>query len=190
MSEVPFDVNEYNNIIAMLESRGSGDYGAKNRLGYLGRYQMGAKALADIGYVKKGTTNKGLTNPSNWLVGNYKEFMNNPEMQDKASQLMLQNNYNRALKTGVISPDMSPHEVAGHMAGIHLVGLSGYKKSLQGEDVMDANKKRPLDYFNFVSERMMPIYQAPPVPQPAAQEPAWWENPLQAGRDYLRKLFD
>lgn len=188
-NNLPFDVNEYYNLIAKLESQGSGDYGAKNRLGYLGRYQMGAKALADIGMVKPGTTNKGLTNPNNWLSGSYKEFMNSPELQDNAARMMLEKNYNRALKSGVVSPDMPAHEVAGHLAGIHLVGHTGYKKSLAGEDIKDANKVSPLNYFNFVSERMMPVQRVEDIPAPAPEAP-WWENPLQAGRNYLRKLFD
>lgn len=189
-NSLPFDVNEYYNLIAKLESQGSGDYAAKNRLGYLGRYQMGAKALADIGMVKPGTTNKGLTNPNNWLSGSYKEFMSSPEMQDSAAKMMLEKNYNRALKSGIVSPDMPAHEVAGHLAGIHLVGHTGYKKSLAGEDVKDANKVSPLNYFNFVSERMMPVQRAQDIPAPPAPEAPWWENPLRTGRDYLRKLFD
>lgn len=187
---LPFDVNAYYNYLSQLESRGKGDYEAKNRLGYLGRYQMGAKALADIGWVKPGTTNKGLQDKRNWLVNDYKSFLSSPDVQDSAAKQMLEKNYERALKSGIISPDMAPYEQAGHMAGIHLVGHKGYKKSLAGEDVRDANKMSPTEYYNYISERLMPsVTYEEPKPVQQQQEQPWWANPLEAGKNYLKGLF-
>ena len=187
-SNVPFDARQYFDTLSELESRGKGDYTARNKLGYLGRYQMGAKALADIGWVKPGTTNKGLLDKKNWMIADYKNFMGNPDVQDTAAKMMLEKNYNRALKSGLVSPDMEPHDAAGHMASIHLVGQKGYKKSLAGEDIRDANGVAPLNYFNHVSERMRP-----PVSyveqQPQQPEQPWWSNPLEAGKAYVKGLF-
>ena len=185
-TNVPFDAMQYFDTLSELESRGKGDYAARNKLGYLGRYQMGAKALADIGWVKPGTTNKGLTDKKNWLIADYKNFMGNPEVQDTAAKLMLEKSYNRALKSGVVSSDMDPHDIAGHMGSIHLVGQKGYKKSLAGEDVRDANGVSPLNYFNHISERMRPpvTYKEPIQP-----EQPWWSNPLEAGKAYVKGLF-
>lgn len=186
-TNVPFDAMQYFNTLSELESRGKGDYAARNKLGYLGRYQMGAKALADIGWVKPGTTNKGLTDKKNWLIADYKNFMNSPDVQDTAAKMMLEKSYNRALKSGVVSADMDPHDVAGHMASIHLVGQKGYKKSLAGEEVKDANGVAPLTYFNHVSERMRPpVTYTEPQQQP---EQPWWSNPLEAGKAYVKGLF-
>src|SRR6185503_9176877 len=42
------------------------NYGAVNRLGYCGRWQFGAGALIDAGYVHAGTTNRSLLSPAAW----------------------------------------------------------------------------------------------------------------------------
>lgn len=188
-TNLPFRPSDYLNTISELESRGKGDYAAVNRLGYIGRYQMGAKALADIGWVKPGTTNKGLKNSNNWLIGDYASFIKDPALQDTAAVRMLETNYNRALKTGVVTPEMQPHEVAGHMAGMHLVGLKGYKKSLAGEQVTDANKVVPSYYYDYISNRLAPVKQEQPQQIQQAPEQPWWANPLEAGKAYIKGLF-
>lgn len=188
-TNLPFRASDYLNTISELESRGKGDYAAVNRLGYIGRYQMGAKALADIGWVKPGTTNKGLKNSNNWLIGDYASFIKDPALQDTAAVRMLETNYNRALKTGVVTPEMQPHEVAGHMAGMHLVGLKGYKKSLAGEKVTDANKVVPSYYYDYISNRLAPVKQEQPQQVQQAPEQPWWANPLEAGKAYIKGLF-
>ena len=86
---------------AIMQKESSGKKDAINRLGYLGLYQMGAPALADAGFVKRGTTNQGLNNPKNWIVGDKKEFLSTPELQDKAFQAYTNKNYERALKKGL-----------------------------------------------------------------------------------------
>lgn len=187
-SNVPFDAQQYFDTLSELESRGKGDYAARNKLGYLGRYQMGAKALADIGWVKPGTTNKGLLDSKNWLVANYKNFMGNPEVQDTAAKMILEKSHARAMKSGVISPDMTPAEQAAHMSGIHLVGQKGYKKSLAGEDIRDANKVSPSHYYDYVYQRFAPK-QEEVVPVQQQPEQPWWANPLETGKNYLKGLF-
>ena len=44
-------VDEFYKDLGMRES--GGNYGAENRLGYLGKYQMGEQALVEAGYYKK-----------------------------------------------------------------------------------------------------------------------------------------
>ena len=187
-TNVPFDAKQYFDTLSELESRGKGDYAARNKLGYLGRYQMGAKALADIGWVKPGTTNKGLTDRKNWLIADYKNFMGNPDVQDTAAKMMLEKSYARALKSGLVSPDMEPFDAAGHMASIHLVGQKGYKKSLAGQDIRDANGVAPTEYFNHVSERMRPPMTYTEQ-QPQQPEQPWWSNPLESGKAFVKGLF-
>jgi hypothetical protein len=188
-SNLPFDVKQYFDVLSELESQGKGDYAARNRLGYLGRYQMGAKALADIGWVKPGTTNKGLMDKKNWLIADYKNFMSNPDVQDTAAKMMLEKSHARAMKSGILSPDMPPHEQASHMAGIHLVGQKGYKKSLAGEDVRDANKMSPSHYYDYVYQRFAPKQEEAPAQLVPQQEQPWWANPLEAGKAYIKGLF-
>ena len=74
------------------------------------------------------------------------------------------------------------------MAGMHLVGLKGYKKSLAGEPVMDANKVVPSYYYDYISNRLAPVKQEPQQVQQTPEQP-WWANPLEAGKSYIKGLF-
>jgi hypothetical protein len=70
----PEQVQSLMNAIGKKESSsipgGKQNYDAQNRLGYVGKYQFGAMALATLGYIKVGNnqklTNDILDNPANW----------------------------------------------------------------------------------------------------------------------------
>ena len=69
----------------------SGNYNARNQLGYIGKYQMGEPALVDVGYYKPKPT--GLYN-NDWSgvftgkdgINNVDDFLNNPVVQEKAQR--------------------------------------------------------------------------------------------------------
>lgn len=67
----------FRDALRMRES--SGNYGIKNRFGYLGAYQFGPKALQDLGY---------LDNNGRWTgkdgIRTEADFLNSPEVQEKA----------------------------------------------------------------------------------------------------------
>lgn len=188
-----FDLQAFKDALAEKESQGRGDYKAVNRYGYLGRYQLGAKALADAGLVKRGTSNRGLKNPRNWLQGNRNEFLASPDMQESALEKVLQLNAKRAMKHGLFDVSSPGYEQAGVLAGMHLVGAKGFRRSLDGMDVKDANNVRPVQYYQHMVDRLGPkdtgedyqynMEQQMPVEQP------WYVNPLQAGKDYFTNLF-
>lgn len=168
---------------AIIDKESSGKADAVNRLGYLGLYQMGAPALADAGFVKRGTTNKGLNNPKNWIVGDKKEFLSTPELQDKAFQAYTNKNYERALKKGLFAADAPVEEKLPHLAGAHLVGFNGYMKSLGGADVKDANGIRAQDYYNYMTDYLRKASPRGPMPdmsyeQQMAQNEDIFQNSL------------
>lgn len=139
--------------IAKIESRGSGDYSAISSTqgaagGMLGRYQMSAAALEDLGLIKKGATAKYgpernrdiVDNPANWTDGNSKErFLSDHQMQDDAATRYAKINEGYLRARGVITPDMAPAEVAQIVAAGHNAGARNLAK--HGMSFRDGNKK-------------------------------------------------
>ncbi len=84
-------MEEYSNYNEVLGNRESGNkYDTENSIGYVGRYQMGAAALTDLGYVNKkpkGISQKDwLNSPEAWTgkdgISSKDAFLNSPEAQD------------------------------------------------------------------------------------------------------------
>lgn len=176
MSDFGFDFKTYSDLIGKRES--SDNYKAVNKGGYLGRYQLGAPALIEAGYVKPGTTQAGLKNPKNWVIGNRNEFLYNPEFQDDAFYKYTQKNYQYAQSKGLVKEEDKPEHVAGVLAGSHLVGVNDYKRSLKNPNIADANKVRPSEYYDYVQAGIN-----------KATMPVISQNELKGTVDYLRKLF-
>lgn len=144
------DTNELVRAIAYTESRGR--LNEENSLGFLGRYQFGAPALVDAGYVDRqkweaaGKPDRGpmmkkfLNNESNWtLTGGKKEFLRNEDVQNQAMGKLMRQNYNSMVKTGAISENSSKQEVGAALYGAHLGGAGGSARVLRGgADASDA----------------------------------------------------
>lgn len=176
MNDFGFDFKTYMDLIAKRES--SDNYKAVNRGGYLGRYQLGAPALIEAGYVKPGTTQAGLKNPKNWVIGNRNEFLYNPEFQDDAFYKYTRKNYEYAMNKGLFKPEDDPTHVAGVLAGSHLVGVNDYKRSLKNPNIMDANKVTPASYYDYVKSNLE-----------KATMPIVSRDEVMGATDYLRGLF-
>lgn len=199
MSKLPFDFEQYKNILGKRES--TDNWKAKNRLGYLGRYQLGAPALIDAGLVKPGTTNKELKNPKNWTYGNMNVFLNSPTLQDKALEAYTQKNYRALQSKGMLDDGVHPGHVAGLLGASHLVGATGAEEALvKGKDVKDANNIKPQDYYSMLStgfglkQPSQPRLKAEPAPvQPQefmkgsieAEKPGMFES---LGNELLAKV--
>lgn len=126
-----------------------------NQYGFRGRWQMGGPALADAGYVRKGTRNSGLTDASNWLgkdgLNSLDDFLANKDGgQDKAFAAYTAINYARLKKLGVIRDGMSEEEIAGWLAVAHLLGPKGASDLSRGVDAADGNGTRGSSYFNMM----------------------------------------
>jgi len=125
---------------------------AKNKLGYLGQYQFGAKALEDVGLIKpgasKGKNAKVLSNPENWTIeGGQEAFLNNPGLQKQAMSKLMLLNRSRLKGAGLIKPNTNPQAVNGMLSAAHLGGVGGVKALLRGSDRQDAFGTPVSEYY-------------------------------------------
>ena len=100
-------------------SESSGDYTAVNRLGYMGKYQFGGSALKWVG------------------VTNKRDFMKNPDLQDKAFETLI------ALNKWVLKDHIAEYvgktiagvqiTESGLIAAAHLGGAGNVMKFLESE---------------------------------------------------------
>jgi len=144
----PLDVDMIKNLTAAIGTReSSNNYNAVNDFGYLGKYQFGAAALIDLGYVKAGTTNSTLNNASNWTgkegATSRDAFLANKTAQENAMFGLLQINYKRLIKSEKITSNDSADKVAGLLASAHLVGSGNADKF----DKKDGNGVRAATYY-------------------------------------------
>ena len=135
--------------LAYLETRGAGtkgeDYAAVNRFRYMGRYQHGAAALEDAGYLKPGSFeaygNKAVDRADCWSgkggVNSAKDYLTNPSVQESVQDQLTAQNYKTLLASGVITPASPPEHVAGVLAVAHNQGAGGairWAKTGEGRD--------------------------------------------------------
>ena len=143
---LPIDYKAYAEKIGEKES--GGKYDAVNTLGYLGKYQFGALALQDMGLVKKGTSLKGLDDPSNWNIeGGKQAFLRNAQLQEDTMAKYTKQNFATLNRIGVINDKSSQQEVAGYLAASHLLGPGGAKQLAQGNVGSDAYGTTSASYF-------------------------------------------
>jgi hypothetical protein len=153
----PLDEDDYLKLreaIAAHESKGSGDYHALNRLGYIGRYQFGAPALADQGYVRKGTTNKDLKHPESWTGKNgivsRDAWFANPKEQDAAMRENTSRNFKYLRHKGTLRNDSDKNHVAGALMAAHLKGAGGANQYIKsGIVTADANGTTIASYYKY-----------------------------------------
>jgi hypothetical protein len=136
---------------ALGKKESSNNYKAFNRLGYIGKYQMGAAMLTDLGYVKRGTKNSDLTNPSVWTgkggVTSRESWLNSGPEQEKAMDAELKMNESRLKKMGVIDSSTTSQEKAGYLATSHLLGTGGARDMKRGAVKADANGVTGQTYY-------------------------------------------
>lgn len=136
---------------ALGKKESTNNYKAVNQLGYIGKYQMGAPMLTDLGYVKKGTTNKQLNDPSVWTgkdgITSKEAFLNSEAVQEKAMDAELEMNTKRLTKMGVIDSSTTDQERAGFLATSHLLGTGGARDMKRGVVKQDANGVTGNEYY-------------------------------------------
>ena len=99
---------------------GTQNYTAQNRLGYIGKYQFGAMALATLGYVKTPVggklTNDVLDSTINWSgkggLTSKDTFFKQTNVQERIMFENLKFNYNVLNRRGVISPNDTAGKVS------------------------------------------------------------------------------
>lgn len=132
----------------------SHNYSAINRFFYLGNWQFGASALAQVGLIKRnrlenarkcvknGRCQKAfLKNPNNWTIkGGYRAFMNSRTMQDQAMIDLANFNVKTGLRKRVLRSNSPATKIAGYVKAAHLKGNKGAIRWYKyGRDSADGN---------------------------------------------------
>jgi hypothetical protein len=141
---------KYREAIGKRES--GGNYAAINTLNYLGKYQFGAAALTDFGYIKKGYKNKDLKNTSAWVgkndITSHLKFLEKKSIQDECMKLFTKQNFTILRRKGVLRNDSNPNHCAGLLAVSHLKGPGDGIKYGRGEPVNpDGYGTSPEKYY-------------------------------------------
>lgn len=144
------DYMKFREMIAKQES--GGKYTAVNTLNYMGRYQFGAAALTDFGYVVKGRTNKDLKNPVAWTgkdgITSHTKFLESTTVQDECMKKFTKQNFKILRNKGVLRNDSETNHCAGLLAVSHLKGPGDAIKYGRGEPVNpDAYGTSPEKYY-------------------------------------------
>jgi uncharacterized protein (TIGR02594 family) len=144
---------QYLDTLGEMES--GNNYAAVNRLGYCGRWQFGAGALVDTGYVRAGTTNRALLSPTAWTgkdgVNNRADWLARPDAQDAAMLTYTRAHYKSLADHGELAPTSSAARIAGLLAAAHLMGIGGARKLVDGTITHDANGTTTLRYYERLS---------------------------------------
>lgn len=141
--------------IAFNESRW--DYTVINQFNFVGRYQFGAPALADCGYIKPDYIkqyggNKCLNVSMAWTnkdgIGSIEEYKSTPSAQESAMFDLMNRNYKTMVRIGAIKSDDDLCTVAGLIQVAHLLGAGGAKSWRNSGGGADANGTTGATYFN------------------------------------------
>lgn len=148
-------------VKALLQQTGWSESGCKydvtNQLNYCGKYQLGAAALADLGYIKLDAYrlyggNKAINYTSSWTgkdgIGSKDEFLSNAAVQEKVMLALLKMNYNNLVRNGGIKEGDDQCTIAGMLSVAHLLGPAGAKKWRESAGGSDANGMTGSKYFN------------------------------------------
>lgn len=141
--------------LAHLES--SNDYSKVNTLGYIGKYQFGAAALVDRGYIKPEWQakygNRALEYPDAWTglneINNRDQFLAAKELQEVVMQQQMEANLKTMLASGALKSSDDAETRAGMIAVAHLLGATGATNWRSTGKGQDANKTTGTDYFNY-----------------------------------------
>lgn len=147
------DVNFKKAMKCLGKAESNNNYKAVNTLGYLGRYQFGAQALEDIGYVKKGCYKKYKNKvPSSCWTGvntvySRKGYLNNTKAQDDALNKLFKLNNRRLLRNGTLHNESTQVEIGKALFISHLLGVRAAKRYFKSDiNDKDAYGTRASDY--------------------------------------------
>lgn len=167
---------------------GRQNYTASNRLGYIGKYQFGAPALATLGYVKTPVgaklDNSVLDAAASWTgkerLKSKNDFFTASKVQEKIMFENLKFNYNVLKRKGTISTNDPAGKVAGLLSTSHLLGAGGAIAYASGKDSKDANGVTGRTYYNIGASAVgetVPLPNAPAPQIPPNRDPATSLNP-------------
>lgn len=161
----PLSQSEIQNLMTAIGQRESGsqpggaqNYTTTNQYGYVGKYQFGAAALQDAGYLrtpipKSNLSNSDMDTTTLWTGKNGVESLedfkaNKNNVQELAMFENVKTNYVRLKNLGVIDASTSTkEEVAGYLATSHLLGAGGARDYSQGVNKTDGNGTGASEYY-------------------------------------------
>ena len=140
-----FDYNAYKQAIGVHES--GSNYGSVNTIGYIGKYQFGAAALTDLGYIKLSVykqypaddKNACLRDPDAWVAPHTRNgFLADGPEQEKAMVRLTAMNRQRITNSGVLNARSTAVEQGAWLAIAHgLGGGAAHKYFVRGETKPD-----------------------------------------------------
>lgn len=150
----------FNDFLTDLGVRESGgNYGAFNKYGYAGKYQMGEMALVDCGYYKKNPPNYN----NDWQgvftgkdgVYSIRDFLNNPQAQENAQLIFKQKQWSYLKSLGAnkyVGHIINGNKIteSGLLAAAHLKGVGAVISYLKS-----GGKNNPKDAFGTSVESYM-----------------------------------
>lgn len=139
------------------ERESNNNYAVVNKLGFCGRWQFGATALIDVGYVKPGRTkNSSLTSSSSWTgkhgVSSRADWLSNKAAQNEAMLAYTQAHYKQLFKLGGLQSGSSLPRVVGLLAAAHLMGVGGAMKLTRNETTSDAFGTTSGEYYTLLAQ--------------------------------------
>ena len=147
------DYDDFLNDLGMRES--SNRYDVENRYGYLGRYQMGALALQEAGFLDADGNWTDLAN--SYGVYSEEDFLQSPDGQDAAIRACHAKlcgyikSYGLDEYVGTAYSGVTVTE-SGLLAACHLVGATSLKRALKNNDtVCDGNGVPASEYMELFS---------------------------------------
>lgn len=152
----PFTAEDWEKFCTVLGKRESNNnYRVVNRLGFSGRWQFGAAALVDVGYVRTGCPQRKLGDPGFWSgkdnIFSRSHWLDNQPVQDAAMLDYTRMQHKRLVKMAVIKPGDGKPRIAGLLAAAHLVGCGGARDFANNVIRHDANGTTSKEYFNLLS---------------------------------------
>jgi hypothetical protein len=154
----PLNTNHVKALMAAMgwaESRWK--YEIENTIGYIGRYQFGAAALVECGYIKRDyytqTPNNSVCKAdAAWTgkdgCGSKDSWFKSKAAQESAMYALITKNYNTMSKNGGIKSDDDLCTVAGMICVAQLLGATGAKNWRMTASGSDAYGSTGEKYFN------------------------------------------
>jgi len=148
-------------LLALAQRESGGNHSIMNKFGYIGLYQVGEAALADVGVYHEKNKDylhndwKGIIKKNKYGITCLSDFRQSPEKQ-KAVQIDFKKRHWQYLKnlklTQYVGKIINGQQIteSGLLAGAHLVGIKGIRDYLLSNgknDVTDANGTRVSSYI-------------------------------------------
>lgn len=137
-----FDYNAYKQAIGVHES--GSNYGSVNTYGFIGKYQFGAAAMTDLGYLKLEVFKQygdesAFRDPNAWIAPHTRAgFLADGPEQEKAMERLTAMNRKRITNSGVLNARSTAAEQGAWLAIAHgLGGGAAHKYFVRGETKPD-----------------------------------------------------